>query len=158
MARRTKGSLKKKEVAMTKDKKPVGEVQRAFFQLRKAMMNASGYSHGGASFSKKSTIGWIAGLGDADDDIVENIETLRARSRSLFMTSPIATGAGVGSERRTRVAFVGRNNGVRCRTPAELLSAAVACLPFCFDERRLLHSDADDATRRNSLRLARRDH
>lgn len=93
MARRTKGSLKKKEVAMTKDKKPVGEVQRAFFQLRKAMMNASGYSHGGASFSKKSTIGWIAGLGDADDDIVENIETLRARSRSLFMTSPIATGA-----------------------------------------------------------------
>lgn len=93
MASRTKGSLKKKKVSKVRNEKPVGEVQQAFLQLRKALMKASGYSQGGASYSKKSTIGWIAGLGDADDDIVENIETLRARSRSLFMSSPVATGA-----------------------------------------------------------------
>lgn len=53
----------------------------------------SGYSLAGASYAKKSLIGWKASSSNADDDIVENIETLRQRSRSLFMGTPIAAGA-----------------------------------------------------------------
>lgn len=46
-----------------------------------ARVVSSGYSHGGASYAKKSMIGWRSTTTDADEDIVENIETLRARSR-----------------------------------------------------------------------------
>ena len=58
-----------------------------------ARVVSSGHSHGGASYAKKSMIGWRSTTTDADEDIVENIETLRARSRMLYMTAPIATGA-----------------------------------------------------------------
>lgn len=53
----------------------------------------SGYSQGGASYAKKSVIGWRASSTNADDDIVENLETLRIRARELFMTTPLACGA-----------------------------------------------------------------
>ena len=53
---------------------------------------ASGYSHYGASYAKKSLSSWIASSGSADEDIVENIETLRDRSRDLYMGVPLATG------------------------------------------------------------------
>lgn len=53
----------------------------------------SGYGKHGASYAKKSLIGWLTRGMDADADIVDSIETLRARSRDLYMGSPIATGA-----------------------------------------------------------------
>ena len=53
----------------------------------------SGYSQHGASYGKKSLQGWRALGTDADTDIVDSIKTLRARSRDLYMGSPIATGA-----------------------------------------------------------------
>lgn len=53
----------------------------------------SGYSHHGASRAKKSLLGWLSRSGNADEDIVRNLETLRERSRDHFMGSPLATGA-----------------------------------------------------------------
>lgn len=55
--------------------------------------NAGGYGKHGASYAKKSLIGWLTRGTDADTDIVDNIETLRARSRDLYMGAPISTGA-----------------------------------------------------------------
>lgn len=52
-----------------------------------------GYGEGGASAIKKSLRGWMASLGSPKEDIDENLETLRARSRDLYMNSPIATAA-----------------------------------------------------------------
>lgn len=53
----------------------------------------SGYSHHGASRQKKALMGWVSKGASPDEDIVENLETLRERSRDLFMGTPIATGA-----------------------------------------------------------------
>lgn len=56
-------------------------------------INGEGYGRHGGSYAKKSLIGWMSSGRSADDDIVDNIETLRDRSRDLFMGSPLATGA-----------------------------------------------------------------
>lgn len=53
----------------------------------------SGYSHHGASRTKKSFIGWRSSGGSPKEDIDENIEILRERSRDLYMGTPLATGA-----------------------------------------------------------------
>ena len=53
----------------------------------------SGYSRHGASRTKKSLLGWISQGGSPDEDIVDNLVTLRERSRDLFMGTPLATGA-----------------------------------------------------------------
>lgn len=55
--------------------------------------SGSGYGKYGASYARKSLIGWLTRGTDADSDVVDNIETLRSRSRDLFMGSPLATGA-----------------------------------------------------------------
>lgn len=54
---------------------------------------AHGYSRHGASYIKRSLQGWIAPAGSPDDDITGNLDTLRERSRDLFMGSPLATSA-----------------------------------------------------------------
>ncbi len=51
----------------------------------------SGYSNYGASRSKKSLIGWISRGGSPKEDIIDNLDTLRQRSRDLYMGAPIAT-------------------------------------------------------------------
>lgn len=115
MARSTKRPVKAKK--SDKNKQPAGnEIQQAFLHLQKAVLN-SGYSQGGASYAKKSVIGWLSGLGDADDDIVENIETLRSRSRSLYMTSPLATGA----LKTVRTNVVGSGLALNARIDARFL-------------------------------------
>lgn len=53
----------------------------------------SGYSHYGASYARKSLIGWMSHSGSADEDITDNIKLLRERSRDLYMGVPLATGA-----------------------------------------------------------------
>lgn len=55
--------------------------------------SGTGYGRYGASYGKKSLVGWLTSGTSADEDIVDNIETLRSRSRDLFMGSPLATGA-----------------------------------------------------------------
>lgn len=60
---------------------------------RKLTILNSGYSQHGASYSKKALLGWMASGRSADEDIADNINTLRARSRDLYMGTPIATSA-----------------------------------------------------------------
>ena len=60
---------------------------------RKLEILNSGYSRHGGSYAKKSLIGWLSGGSDADADIVDQLSTLRNRSRDLYMGSPLATGA-----------------------------------------------------------------
>jgi len=52
-----------------------------------------GYSHHGASRSKKSLKGWDASGGSTKEDIDDNLDTLRKRSRDLAMGTPLAIGA-----------------------------------------------------------------
>ena len=66
---------------------------KRFEARRKLEILNSGYSRHGGSYAKKSLIGWLSGGSDADADIVDNLETLRNRSRDLYMGSPLATGA-----------------------------------------------------------------
>jgi lambda family phage portal protein len=53
----------------------------------------NGYDQGGASHTKKSMRGWITSAVSPKDDIDQSLETLRARSRDLFMNSPIGSAA-----------------------------------------------------------------
>lgn len=53
----------------------------------------TGYSNHGASKGKKSLLGWISRGGAPDQDITDNLEILRERSRDLFMGAPLSTGA-----------------------------------------------------------------
>lgn len=55
--------------------------------------SGSGYGRHGASYAKKSLMAWMSSGRNADDDIVDSIETLRGRSRDLYMGVPLATGA-----------------------------------------------------------------
>jgi len=53
----------------------------------------SGYGRHGASYAKKSLSTWIADGNSADEDIVSPLDTLRARSRDLYMSGGFAAGA-----------------------------------------------------------------
>lgn len=52
---------------------------------RQRAIQNSGYSMQGASFVKKSMIGWQAVSRSPDEDITRNVHTLRQRSRDLYM-------------------------------------------------------------------------
>lgn len=71
---------------------PRAALKRAVARRQLEILN-TGYSHHGASKTKKSLIGWISQGGSAKEDIEDNIVTLRERSRDLFMGTPLATGA-----------------------------------------------------------------
>lgn len=51
------------------------------------------YARHGASYSKKSLLGWMTSGRGPDEDICDNLPTLRNRSRDLYMGAPLATGA-----------------------------------------------------------------
>jgi len=53
----------------------------------------SGYGNHGASAQKRSMLGWFTALSSPVDDIERNVESLRERSRDLYMGAPIASGA-----------------------------------------------------------------
>ena len=53
----------------------------------------SGYDESGAARNKSSTRGWIASSKTPQEDIDKNIPVLRQRSRSLFMSAPLAVSA-----------------------------------------------------------------
>ena len=56
-------------------------------------MTAGGYGNHGASRKKRSMFRWKSGGGDPDGDITDNLETLRERSRDLYMGGGLAAGA-----------------------------------------------------------------
>lgn len=68
---------------------PVRGQQR--LQARTRMALASSYT--GASRSKRSLKEWSVSSGDADTDTLDDIDTLRERSRDLVRNAPLATGA-----------------------------------------------------------------
>jgi len=71
---------------------PQTGLKRAHARQKLDIIN-SGYSNYGASHHKKSLLGWLYHSGSANEDIQDNLSTLRQRSRDLYMGSPIATGA-----------------------------------------------------------------
>src|SRR3989339_1354236 len=71
---------------------PEAGLKRQYARKKLEILN-SGYSESGASKTKKSMFGWRTKSGSAEDDIVNNLDTLRQRSRSLYMGSPLACGA-----------------------------------------------------------------
>lgn len=71
---------------------------------------AKGYSHAGASHTKKALKGFTVSSGSAAEDINANNYTLRQRSRILYMSAPIAAAA----LKRQRTNIVG--SGLRLKS------------------------------------------
>lgn len=78
---------------------------------------SSGYAYHGGSYARKSLQGWSVTGRSADEDIVDNIETLRERSRDLYMGSPLATGA----IKTVRTNVVGSGLALDAQVDAEFL-------------------------------------
>lgn len=55
--------------------------------------NGTGYGNYGASHTSRSMRSWRVGGGSAKEDIEDNLEILRKRSRDAYMGIPLATGA-----------------------------------------------------------------
>lgn len=72
---------------------PGWALKRQTNRSKMALLN-SGYGNHGASRIKKSLLGWLFGGGSPDEDITENLDVLRQRSRDLYMGgAALATGA-----------------------------------------------------------------
>lgn len=71
---------------------PVRAVKRTVARRTLEALN-SGYGDGGASYTKNSMRGFTASSLSPMHDIDANLNTLISRSRSLYMTAPIATSA-----------------------------------------------------------------
>lgn len=77
----------------------------------------NGYEQGGASTQKKSMRGWIARALGPKDDIDLSLDTLRGRSRDLFMNGPI----GAAALKTTNTNVIGTGLRVKSRIKAERL-------------------------------------
>ena len=71
---------------------PVRGLKRAVARRALEVTN-SGYGNYGANTTKKSLIGWLFRGGSAKEDIEDNIDTLRQRSRDSYMGIPTASAA-----------------------------------------------------------------
>lgn len=71
---------------------PQAGLNRIGARKRLEILN-SGYSNYGASHTKKSLLGWLYHGGSANEDIQDNLSTLRQRSRDLYAGVPLATSA-----------------------------------------------------------------
>ena len=71
---------------------PVRAVKRQAARKQLEILN-TGYSNSGASKTKKSMRGWRSKGGSTKEDIDDNQDLLRERSRDLYMNTPLATGA-----------------------------------------------------------------
>ncbi len=69
---------------------PVRAVKRAAARTALEFAN-SGYGNYGANLTKKSMRGWMYHGGSAQEDIEDNIDVLRQRSRDAYMGIPVAT-------------------------------------------------------------------
>ncbi|WP_337983769.1 hypothetical protein [Lysinibacillus sp. C5.1] len=67
---------------------PERALKRAGARKRLQIIN-SGYANSGANRRKKSMIGWIFKGGSTKEDIDDNQDTLRQRSRDLYMNTPL---------------------------------------------------------------------
>ncbi len=91
-------------------------LNRQIARKKMAILN-SGYDESGASHTKKSMIGATSVSGNPNQDINDNLDTLRNRSRQLFMNGPIATSA----IKTNRTNVVGSGLKLKCRIDHETL-------------------------------------
>ncbi|MDR3265029.1 MAG: phage portal protein [Synergistaceae bacterium] len=93
------------------------EHARAKLDLVRTVSN-SGYSHHGASRTKTSTVSWNSSSKSPGEDITENLELMRERSRDLY-----AGGAPMGRGAIERVVLnsVGPGLSLNCRVAGEYL-------------------------------------
>lgn len=71
---------------------PVHAVKRAAARAALSVIN-SGYGNYGANTTKKSMRGWSYHGGSAKEDIEDNLDVLRQRSRDAYMGIPVASAA-----------------------------------------------------------------
>ncbi len=71
---------------------PMAALKRARARAGLQIMN-SGYGNYGASEIKKAMRGWLYHGGSAKEDIQDNLDTLRQRTRDLYAGANVATGA-----------------------------------------------------------------
>ena len=86
-------------------------------QLARTRVINTGYSHYGASSYKKEMAGWIYNGGSSREDIEDNLDVLRQRSRDLYMGVPLATGA----IKTMRTNVVGRGLRLKPKIDREVL-------------------------------------
>ena len=86
--------------------------------MRKLKISNSGYSHHGASRTKPSVSAWYAISKSPAEDISENLELLRERSRDLY-----SGGGPLGRGAIDRIVLNSVGSGLRlnCRIDRELL-------------------------------------
>ena len=121
---------------------PVHAAKRAAARAALSVIN-SGYGNYGANLTKKSMRGWMYHGGSAKEDIEDNIDILRQRSRDAYMGIPTAT-AALKTMRTNVVAgglmpapqLVGGHAGMRRGEDGQLLSAPAARLFELPGERR----------------------
>ena len=95
---------------------PIHGVKRIAARQAMKVMN-SGYSDAGASYTKRSLKGFTATSKSPQEDIDANLNTLINRSRSLYMSSPIATSI----IKTTRTNVIGSGLKLKARLDYELL-------------------------------------
>lgn len=77
----------------------------------------SGYDESGASRRKNSMRGWLASSKSPQEDIDKNIPVLRQRSRSLYMSAPLA----VSAIKTNRTNIVGEGLRLKSTVDADFL-------------------------------------
>lgn len=77
----------------------------------------TGYSEGGASHHKKSMRGYVARSSSTEEDVDLNLNTLRNRSRDMYMNAPLATSA----LKTTKTNVIGSGLQLKSRLDAEFL-------------------------------------
>lgn len=104
---------------------PVAGMQRQrarmHLQIIKSFQN-SGYDESGAARNKNSMRGWIANSKSPQEDIDRNLPTLRQRSRSLYMSAPLA----VSAIKTNRTNIVGEGLKLKSSIDADFLGLSAA--------------------------------
>lgn len=95
---------------------PVTGMNRIRARASYQALNSSGYITTGTS--RRSMRGWGTSAQSADADTIPKLENMRADSRDLFMTAPIATGL----LRRARTSIVGYGLSLQARIDRQVLN------------------------------------
>jgi lambda family phage portal protein len=95
---------------------PSMAVKREHARWQLSILN-TGYSEGGASHTKKSLRGYTAISSNTEEDIDMNLDTLRNRSRDMYMNAPLATSA----IKTTRTNVIGAGLTLKARIDSETL-------------------------------------
>jgi len=99
---------------------PVWALKRERARLTMDMVRRftnSGYSHSGASRTKKSMQGWISTSRSPQEDVGYNLPLLRERSRDLFMSG----GIGTSAIKKNQSNILGAGLELKCRLNYERL-------------------------------------